>query len=402
MNGMLTGDGDRYLLTGATGFLGSHIMAGLLLKDKGVVIAGRPSGGESLKERILKLLNWFGLEHQEGQLEFYETDFMKPRLGLGEVEYADLCSRGLSIIHCASDTCFAEKNRERVMRSNVESLAEILNFAVKSRTRGIHYISSAYAAGNDNIDCYEAPVDSAHFTNVYEESKAHAERVLCERCRASDIPYTIIRPSIVYGDSVTGRSLRFNALYFPVKSMQYVRDIYLDDIKNNNGVKSTEFGISVNEEGVLHLPIRIFIPNEGKINLIPVDYFTKALLSILEKPATGTFYHITSNKPESMQMLTSYTERFLKIAGVEVVIGTSDADEMRNPPEELFHHFIKAYRPYISDRRSFRRENTDRATCCALPPELSYEIFERCMAFAVSVDWGRDSFQNKLNCRSSN
>ncbi len=393
MNGMLlTGDNDKYLLTGATGFLGSHIMAGLLLKGKGVVIAGRPSGRESLKERIRKLLKWFGIEHLEGQLEFYETDFLKNKLGFGDDEYANLCSRGLSIIHCASDTCFAEKHRERVMNSNVESLVEILNFAVKSRTRCIHYISTAYAAGTDNIDCHEAPVNSAHFTNVYEESKARAEKILSERCRESDIPYTIIRPSIVYGDSVTGKSLRFNALYYPVKSMLYIRDIYLDDIKNNNGTKSAEFGICINEDGVLHLPIRIFIPNEGEINLIPVDYFTETVLSIIENPVTETFYHITSNNPESMQKLTLYTERFLNITGVEVVIGISDADELKNPPEELFHHFIKAYQPYISDKRSFQRENTDIATNGALPPELSYEIFERCMAFAVTVDWGRETF----------
>ena len=47
-------------------------------------------------------------------------------------------------------------------------------------------------------------------------------------------------------------------------------------------------------------PIRIFIRNEGKINLIPVNYFTEAILSILEKPENETIYHITSHRPESM------------------------------------------------------------------------------------------------------
>ena len=145
---------------------------------------------------------------------------------------------------------------------------------------------------------------------------------------------------------------------------------------------------------MLHLPIRIFIPNEGKINLVPVDYFTETILSIIENPVTETFYHITGNNPESMVRLASYTERFLNITGIEVAIGsgTSDPDETRNPPEELFDHFIKAYRPYISDQRSFRRENTDRATCGTLPTDLSYEVFQRCMSFAVSVDWGKKLF----------
>lgn len=392
MPGIKTGDDGKHLLTGATGFLGSHIMAGLLLKGKGVVIAGRPVGGKSLQARIRELLNWFGIEHLEGLLEFHESDFLKIRLGLGKNKYESLGGRGLPIIHCASDTRFAEKNRAQVMQSNVESLNEILNFACQSRARCFHLISSAYAAGVDNIECPEAPVHAAHFNNVYEESKAQAENFVSARCRSAGLPYTIIRPSIVYGDSLTGRSLRFNALYFPVRSMQQIRDIYLDEIKNHNGKKSAECGIVLNGEGVLRLPIRIFIPHEGKINLIPVNYFTKAILSILERPVNKAIYHVTSNHPESMARLASYAERFLKISGIEVVIGTAAADKMRNPPEELFDHFIKAYRPYISDQRIFKRENTDRATGGILPPAFSYEIFERCMAFAVSADWGKKLF----------
>ena len=141
---------------------------------------------------------------------------------------------------------------------------------------------------------------------------------------------------------------------------------------------------------MLHLPIRIFITTEGRINLVPVDYFTETILSIIERPEPGAIYHITGNNPASMVRLASYTERFLNITGIQVAIGTepSDLNETRNPPEEFFDHFIKAYRPYISDTRVFRRENTDRVTGGALPPELSYEMFRRCMAFSVSVDWG--------------
>jgi len=392
MTEIKTRDDERYLLTGSTGFLGSHIMAALLLKGRGVVILGRSSGSESLKKRIVRLLNWFGIENLMELLEFYEVDFQKTRMGLSEDDYENLCSRSLSIIHCASDTSFAEKNRESVMKSNVESLTEILNFTIKSRPPFFHLISSAYAAGTDQIECQEAPVQSVHFTNVYEESKAIAEKFVSKKCNEDKIPYTIIRPSIVYGDSVTGRSLKFNALYFPVRCTQYIRDIYLDDIKINNGVKSAKYGIYINNGEVLHLPIRIFIPNDGNINLIPVDYFTRTVLSIIEKPVAGTFYHITSNNPVSMSGLASYTERFFNLTGIEVVLDTPDAEKVRNPPEELLYHFIKPYLPYISDKRIFIRENTDRITCYDLPPDLDYEIFRKCMNYAVSADWGEKLF----------
>lgn len=392
MTGIKTRGDERYLLTGSTGFLGSHIMAALLLKGKGVVILGRSSGSESLKKRIARLLSWFGIENLMELLEFYEVDFQKTRMGLGEDDYENLCNRSLSIIHCASDTSFAEKNRESVMKSNVGSLTEILNFTIKSRAPFFHLISSAYAAGIDKAECQETKAHSVHFTNVYEESKAIAEKIVSEKCSEGKIQYTIIRPSIVYGDSVTGRSLKFNALYFPVRCAHYIRDIYLNDIKINNGIKSAKYGIYLNNGEVLHLPIRIFIPNEGKINLIPVNYFTRTVLSILEKPASGTFYHITSNDPVSMSKLASYTERFLKVSGIEVVLDTPEAEKGRNPQEELLYHLIKPYLPYISDKRIFYRENTDRVTCNDLPPDLDYKIFRRCMNYAVSANWGEKIF----------
>ncbi len=392
MTGRKTGNDVKYLLTGATGFLGSHIMAELLLKGKGVVIIGRPSGGESLMERIRKLLHWFGIEQLKELLEFYEADFQKTRLGLGDEDYENLCSRRLSIIHCASDTSFSEKNRERVMKSNVENLTEILYLAIKSRAPFFHFISSAYAAGTDRIECAEVLTNSVHFTNVYEESKALAENIVSKRCREGKTPYTIIRPSIVYGDSVTGRSLKFNALYYAVRSLKYIRDIYLEDIKKNSGKKSSECGIYINDEGRLHLPIRLFIPNDGNINLIPVNYFKETVLSIIEKPVSETIYHITSNNPEKMVRLASFTERFLNITGIEVIVGTSPSDGMKNPPEELFDFFIRAYRPYMSDRRIFMSEKTSVITDWSPPPDFNYEIFQRCMAFAVSADWGQKLF----------
>ena len=394
MTGRKTEENEKYILTGATGFLGSHIMAGLLSKGKGVVIMGRSSNGNLLKDRIGKLLRWFGIEHLKEFLEFYETDFQKIRMGLGEDEFERLIKRRLAIIHCASDTSFNEKSRDKVIRSNVENLSEILDFAVKSHAKFFHFISSAYAAGKDNIECYEAPVISEHFNNVYEESKALAENIVAQGCKKEKLPYTIIRPSIVYGDSDTGRSLRFNALYYPVRSLQIIRDIYLTNIKSNKGKKSSEFGIHLDQNDILHLPVRIFIPYEGRINLIPVNYFTEALFSIIEKPSNGTYYHITSSHPQTMANLVTYTEQFLNINGIEVIIGTPSADELRNPAEELFNYFIREYKPYISDRRIFISDNMNRDFQGVGPPVLSYEIFERCMDFAVSADWGRNLFKN--------
>ena len=62
-------------LTGATGFLGSHLMASMLTGGYKIIVLGRPSKEETLQERIYKLLRWFGIEASAGQLVFVEIIF---------------------------------------------------------------------------------------------------------------------------------------------------------------------------------------------------------------------------------------------------------------------------------------------------------------------------------------
>jgi nucleoside-diphosphate-sugar epimerase len=376
-------------LTGATGFLGSHLMASLLSGGYRIIILGRSNKKESLNERISRLLRWFGIVELAGQLEFVEIDFLKPLLGIPEAEYIWLCEKTEQIIHCASDTSFTERKREIVFKSNVNSLEGILDFAVNAQVKFFHYISTAYVAGANITVCKERLSSSSDFINVYEESKALAENIIAEFCTKNNIPYTLIRPSVVYGDSHSGRSLRFNALYFPIQSVNYIREIYLNDIKNNDGKKSKQSGIFLDEEGYLFLPLRIFLPKEGALNIIPVDYFVNATMKIIARASPGGIYHLTNNSHTKLESIAEYNEQFMKIRGVEIVYGKPVDNDLRNPVEELFDRFVEPYRPYLSDNRIFERENTDILTDNLQPPVFSFEIFEKCMEYAISVNWGQ-------------
>jgi len=50
---------------------------------------------------------------------------------------------------------------------------------------------------------------------------------------------------------------------------------------------------------------------------------------------------------------------------------------------------MEPYRFYLSDTRLFDRPNTDAITDNLHPPEFTYEIFRNCMAYAMSVNWGK-------------
>jgi nucleoside-diphosphate-sugar epimerase len=382
-------------MTGATGFLGSHLMASMLKEGYSIIVLGRSAKDESLKQRISRLLVWFGIESYLNQIKCVDSDLSKVNLGIVDEEYLRLCSRVNYVIHCASDTSFSENKREKVMTANIENLKGILEFAKDAEVKFFCYISTAYVAGLSNTLCEEILPAGKLFTNVYEESKAGAENIIDLFCKNNSINLSIIRPSIVYGDSKTGRSLKFNALYFPVRSAQTIRDIYLNDLNNNGGLKAAKNGIYLDNDGYLFLPLKIYLPEEGDINIIPVDYFVNATIEIIEKCKEGGIFHLTNGFKTTMKTVAEYYCQLMKVRGVEIIYGKPPENSLRNPAEELFDRFIEPYRPYLSDQRKFDRTNTDRLIKDLKPPEFTFEIFKICMEYAIKVNWGTSFFEKE-------
>ena len=392
MSGAAAGAG--FVLTGATGFLGSHPMAALVRRGDRVLVFGRPCKGSSLQKRVAGLLDWFGVQSGPGQVEAAEVDLLKPWLGLDPARYDELCSRGSRIVHLASDTRFSRANLPQSLDTNVHSLKEIIRFAQKSRAPFFHHVSTAYVGAAGRASCPEEPAATGDFANIYEETKARAEAEVAARCGESGVAYSILRPSIVYGDARTGRANSFTALYHHVKALSLIRDIYLGDLLSQGGARSRACGIRLDAAGVLHLPLRIFLPQRGSVNLIPVDYFVGAALQVMEKARPGCIYHLTSDTPSNMEELASYCGTFLNLQGIQIIYGDPPGGWLPNPPEALFHKFIEPYRPYLSDTRNFERRNTDAATAGQLPPRLSYQVFQRCMEYAARVNWGSEAQRN--------
>jgi nucleoside-diphosphate-sugar epimerase len=384
---MRDGNAASIILTGATGFLGGHLMAALLQRGERLVILGRASAGASLADRIGGLLGWFGLDDRRDQPDTVEVDLLQPRCGLSQPRYDALRALGASIIHCAADTRFSERNRRDITAVNVGSLKGILDLAVDSRAPFFHHLSTAFVAGHHAGTCPERLTDPPGFNNVYEETKAGAEHEVAARCGREGLAYTVIRPSIVYGDSRSGRSTRFNALYHPVRSLACIRDIYLDDIRDHGGVRARACGIALRDDRVLRLPLRVFVARRGLVDLIPVDYFVSAVMAILERAESGGIYHVTSDAPVSLDELAAYCQAFLRVDGIEVVDGPPDGVPL-TPPEALFQRFVEPYLPYLADTRRFDRRQAIQATAGLAPPALTYDVFERCMNYAMRVDWG--------------
>jgi len=373
------------ILTGATGFLGGHLLAALVEQGRRVIVLGRARPVRSLAERLDDLLSWFGLAARRHQVESIEADLGQPRCGLSEERYQAVCANRGPMVHCASDTGFSERRRREISEANLDGVGRILDLAVAGHAPFFCYVSTAFVGRVGGGRCLEELVASAHHVNVYEETKALAEHQVVDRCQRERLSYAVVRPSIVYGDSRTGRSTRFNALYHPVRSLALLREIYLKDLRSHGGERAQALGIALRPDCVLKLPLRVFVARRGHLNLIPIDYFVAAVERILLRGAPG-IYHLTSDSPVALSDLADYCQFFLKLTGLQIVEGTPDREQL-NPPEALFHRFVLPYLPYLSDVRSFDRGQADRATGGLQPPRFDYQIFERCMRYAVSVDW---------------
>ena len=78
-------------------------------------------------------------------------------------------------------------------------------------------VSTAYVAGTHAGRFYERDLDVGQsFNNSYEQSKFESEQLVRSH---PDLPFTILRPSIVVGDRHSGWTSAFNVLYWPLRAL---------------------------------------------------------------------------------------------------------------------------------------------------------------------------------------
>jgi nucleoside-diphosphate-sugar epimerase len=381
----------KFLITGGTGFLGSYLFISLCEKGYPVTLLCRPKDNSCAEERVEKILKWFGRTYDDFPgLRVIEGRIENEMFGIRPEKYVELLKDTGEIIHCASDTDFAESNRTVIESVNIGFLKNMLNFAKESDCKHFHYLSTAYSAGRFEGECPEELSYPEMFTNVYEETKNRAEKEAFSYCTENGIKLTIYRPSIVYGESDTGRSRKFNAFYFPIKAISYIKDIMIKDVLERGGKRAAALGVSLKNNGALVIPIRLRTIYGGSLNLIPVDFFTKAVTALIENAENGGIYHLVNRDQVELEDVLTFTSEYFNVEGLRVYQENGE-DSERTGMEELFESYIKMYLPYIGDKRIFLTERADeilknqKISC----PKMTYEIFKKCIDYAELTAWGK-------------
>ena len=165
----------RILLTGASGLLGKALLASAPRACITALWHRTELSVDALREGA--------------ELRPLRGDLRQRLLGLSAEDYAQLCADTDVIVHSAAVTKFTA-DPDELRDTNIEGTRNIVQFARDSGARLI-YVSTAFTLES---------VSALPPASGYEDSKREAERLVGELPDA-----TIIRPSIIVGDSHTGR-----------------------------------------------------------------------------------------------------------------------------------------------------------------------------------------------------
>lgn len=182
---------EGILLTGATGFLGIHMLRTLLEQGARKVICTMRDGDES---RLAETTAWyFGnewLTNWKDRIEIVRADIGQPYLGLSPVDYRALLLRVSSIWNCAADVRHYAADGKALMRTNLNGTQELIHLA-RAANVPLYHMSTTSVGGSHLVDRHSPAVfteEDFHIgqnwqSNLYVRSKFLAENAVFEAAR---------------------------------------------------------------------------------------------------------------------------------------------------------------------------------------------------------------------------
>ena len=261
-----------YFITGATGALGSALVPLVLENPNNQVrLLIRAKSSEELSIRLKLLYDfWEFTENDRRKLRVVGLlgDATTSNFGLTQDDYNTLRAECTHIIHCAGAVRMNLPIKD-ARKSAVGAAEQVIKLAkLCVDLKKVDFVSTVGVKGKSTEPLQETWITiSREFHNTYEQAKAEAEN-LVRSAVESGLPITVHRPSMVVGDSVTGKILHYQVFYHVCE--------FLSGRRTSGIFPSLE---------------------NGFIDTIPVDYVAKSIYwSSANQETIGRIFHLCSGE----------------------------------------------------------------------------------------------------------
>ncbi|HYW19648.1 MAG TPA: amino acid adenylation domain-containing protein [Nodularia sp. (in: cyanobacteria)] len=272
-------------LTGATGFLGSFLLAELLQQTQAdIYCLVRAANPETGKQKIHSCLTTYSLweESFNSRIVPVMGELSQPLLGLTKEEFTALASQIDIIYHNGAMVNFVYPYSV-LKPTNVLGTQEILRLASQVKIKPVHFVSTTNAISpstgsgvkvvreNDVINPKEV-MDTG-----YAQSKWVAEKLI-NIARDRGLPISIYRPGRIVWHSDTGVGNTSDNTFRMLKGC----------IKMGS------------------VPQR-----DGMLNLIPVDFVSKAIIHLSrQQTSLGKAFHLINPNPAPFQEVVNWVRSY--------------------------------------------------------------------------------------------